>query len=124
MGDEKVNWELILHRLDDMKEAQEMLNKKVDSMNEKLELIPELKNTVHDIKDWKDKLQEVISTSEMKDLKEWMKEMNEIVSVSQMKEMKDEVYKQKSKWTATIAIIGAIQVLMGILVTLAKMGMF
>lgn len=124
MADENVNWELILHRLDDMKQAQDALNSKVDAMNIKLDVIPELKTNIHDIKEWKDKLQEIISTSELKDLKEWKQKMDEVVSVTQMKEMKDEVYKQKSKWTATIAIIGAIQVLMGILVALAKLGIF
>lgn len=124
MAEDKVNWELIIHRLDDMKEAQELLSKKVDSMNQKLELIPELRTNIHDIKEWKEKIQEVISTSELSGIKEWKKDMDDVVSVPQMKDMKDEVYKQKSKWTATIAIIAAIQIIMGLLVTLTKLGVF
>jgi hypothetical protein len=35
-----------------------------------------------------------------------------------MKEAKDEVYKQKNRWTATIAILLFIQIIVGIIVSL------
>lgn len=118
------NWELILHKIEDINKAQANMDKKIDAINLKLGIVDTLSTQVHDIKDWKEKFQEELSVADLKELKEWKKGMDEIISVTQMKEMKDEVYKQKSKWTATIAIISAVQIVMGVLVTLAKLGVF
>lgn len=48
--------------------------------------------------------------------KAWIEKVNDVWSPAQMKEAKDELYKQKSKWGATIAIITFIQILLGIAV--------
>lgn len=52
------------------------------------------------------------------ELKAWQEKVNDVWSPSQMKESKDEVYRQKNRWTATIAIISFIQILIGILLAL------
>jgi len=50
----------------------------------------------------------------VKEHKEWMDEVTEIWSPTQMKEAKDELYKQKNRWTATMAIVIFIQIILGL----------
>lgn len=40
----------------------------------------------------------------------WIEKVNDVWSPTQMKEAKDEIYKQKTRWAATIAIITFIQI--------------
>jgi len=54
------------------------------------------------------------------DQKAWIEKVNDIWSPVQMKEAKDELYKQKNKWVATIAIITFIQFIIGLFVLLYK----
>jgi polyhydroxyalkanoate synthesis regulator protein len=49
---------------------------------------------------------------------EWIQKVNDIWSPVQMKEAKDELYKQKNRWVAVIAIMSFIQVIMGIILSL------
>ena len=44
----------------------------------------------------------------------WIERVNDVWSPTQMKEAKDEIYKQKSRWVAAIAIISFVQVMIGI----------
>lgn len=48
----------------------------------------------------------------------WIEKVNEIWSPMQMKEAKDEIYKQKTRWVAAIAIISFVQMLIGIGITI------
>jgi hypothetical protein len=48
----------------------------------------------------------------------WIDKVSEVWSPSQMKEAKDEIYKQKNKWAAAVAIIAFIQILMGVVLSL------
>ena len=48
----------------------------------------------------------------------WINKVNEVWSPSQMKEAKDEIYKQKSRWAAAIAIIAFVQILVGAAITI------
>ena len=57
------------------------------------------------------------------DQKAWIEKVNDIWSPAQMKEAKDELYKQKNKWVATIAIITFIQFVIGVLVVIYKGGL-
>jgi hypothetical protein len=43
----------------------------------------------------------------------WMEKVNDVWSPNQMKEAKDEIYKQKSRWVAAIAIITFVQIIIG-----------
>lgn len=49
----------------------------------------------------------------------WIDKVNDVWSPSQMKEAKDELYKQKNRWVAAIAIITFIQILIGIIISLS-----
>jgi hypothetical protein len=52
----------------------------------------------------------------------WIEKVNDVWSPTQMKEAKDEIYKQKSRWIAAIAIISFIQIAIGAAITIwAKM---
>lgn len=44
----------------------------------------------------------------------WVEKVNDVWSPTQMKEAKDEIYKQKSRWVAAIAIITFVQILVGL----------
>ena len=90
---------LVLKELDRMNSNYENLRENIENINVKL----------NDVKNTEKSLQ---------DLKVWQEKVNEIWSTSQMKEAKDEVYKQKNRWTATIAILLFIQVLIGVIVSL------
>jgi hypothetical protein len=48
----------------------------------------------------------------------WIAKVNDIWSPSQMKEAKDELYKQKNRWVAAIAIMTFIQVMVGIIISI------
>lgn len=49
---------------------------------------------------------------------EWIQKVNDIWSPSQMKEAKDELYRQKNRWVAAIAIMSFIQVIIGIAISI------
>lgn len=48
----------------------------------------------------------------------WIDRVNDVWSPSQMKEAKDEIYKQKSRWVAAIAIVTFVQIAIGIAITI------
>ena len=48
----------------------------------------------------------------------WIERVNDVWSPNQMKEAKDEIYKQKNRWVAAIAIVTFIQILVGVVISL------
>jgi hypothetical protein len=48
----------------------------------------------------------------------WIEKVNDVWSPTQMKEAKDEIYKQKSRWVATIAIVTFVQIMIGLAISL------
>lgn len=48
----------------------------------------------------------------------WMEKVNDVWSPNQMKEAKDEIYKQKSRWVAAIAIITFVQIIIGLVISI------
>jgi hypothetical protein len=50
------------------------------------------------------------------DQKNWIERVNDVWSPAQMKEAKDEIYAQKNKWVATIAIMTFIQIALGLII--------
>lgn len=53
----------------------------------------------------------------------WMEKVNDVWSPNQMKEAKDEIYKQKSRWVAAIAIITFVQIIIGFVISIwGKLG--
>ena len=94
-------------------EYSKLVLKELDRMNSNYENLRENRENINV------KLNDVKNTEKsLQDLKVWQEKVNEIWSTSQMKEAKDEVYKQKNRWTATIAILLFIQVLIGVIVSL------
>jgi hypothetical protein len=87
---------LVLKELERLNEGQIALKKDIDKkfsdLNEKM---TEFKGTEKDVQE----------------LKEWREKVTEIWSPSQMKQSKDEVYEQKNKWSKVVGIIIAIQIL-------------
>lgn len=81
---DNVNVELILHRLDEISRKQDEFNKKVEDLTIQLAKVKTIENTVDNIKEWKDKVQEVISTSELREFKEWKAKMEEQMSPTQL----------------------------------------
>ena len=49
---------------------------------------------------------------------DWIQRVNYIWSHIQMKEAKDEIYRQKNRWVAVIAIMSFIQIVVGVILTL------
>lgn len=52
------------------------------------------------------------------DQKLWIEKVTDVWSTTQMKEAKDEIYKQKSRWVAAIAIFIFIQTLLTFAITI------
>ena len=48
----------------------------------------------------------------------WIEKVNDVWSPSQMKEAKDELYRQKNRWAAAIAIITFVQIAVGVAIAL------
>ena len=90
---------LVLKELDRMNNNYENLRENIENINSKLNDVKNTEKSLHDLKIWQEKI-------------------NDVWSPSQMKEAKDEVYKQKNRWTATIAILLFIQIIVGIIVSL------
>lgn len=98
-------------------EYSKLILKELDRMNSNFE---NLRSDFDDkFREINEKLGDVKTTKEtMAELKAWQEKVNEVWSPTQMKEAKDELYKQKNKWIATIAILAFIQIIIGILVSL------
>ena len=98
-------------------EYSKLVLKELDRMNNNYESLRD--NIEQKFNDINSKLSDVKNTEKsVQDIKAWQDKVNEIWSPSQMKEAKDEIYKQKSRWTATIAILLFLQIIIGILVSL------
>jgi hypothetical protein len=98
-------------------EYSKLVLKELDRMNNNYESLRD--NIEEKFKDINSKLSDVKNTEKnVNDIKVWQEKINEIWSPTQMKEAKDEIYKQKNRWTATIAILLFIQIIIGIIVSL------
>ncbi len=49
---------------------------------------------------------------------EWIQKVNDVWSPAQMKEAKDELYRQKNRWVAAIAVMSFIQIVIGIVISI------
>lgn len=107
MAENKDSWadysKLVLKELERLNENHEKMredfDKRLNEMNLKL----------NDVKN----IEKNVNTNS-----EWIQKVNDIWSPSQMKEAKDEIYKQKNRWVAVIAIVSFVQVIMGVILSL------
>ena len=114
----EVNWELIVHRLDTIAKSQEATTDKLNTIEEKLTKLETLKDSVDDLKSWKNTLQEVVSTNELKDLRIWKQKMDEITSPTLLKETLSDVAKLKTFKTHALMVWAVVQAIMVVLIFL------
>ena len=103
MSEESGTWgdysKLVLKELERLNDNyNEMRNSMDNRFNELNQKLTEFKNTEAKV---------ASQTS-------WIEKVNDVWSPSQMKEAKDELYRQKNRWVAAIAILTFLQVLMGV----------
>lgn len=111
---QEANWELILHRLDDLTKNQELSSKKLDTIQEHLNKLNAVEKSVSEVIDWKVRMEEKISISELNDMKEWKSKMDEIVSPKQLDKIikeHDNLKTFKTKATMIWVIVQAIMVI-------------
>jgi len=107
MGDNNDTWadysKLVLKELERLNENHEKMRTDFDTrlneMSLKLNDIKGVEKTVNQNSDW-------------------IQRVNDIWSPLQMKEAKDEIYRQKNRWVAVIAIMSFIQIVVGVILTL------
>lgn len=107
MAENKDTWadysKLVLKELERLNENHEKMRTDFDSrlneMSLKLNDIKGIEKTVNQNSDW-------------------IQKVNDIWSPIQMKEAKDEIYRQKNRWVAVIAIMSFIQIVVGVVLTL------
>lgn len=87
----------------------ELFLKELERLNNNYE---GLRKDFEDVK--KDIAQTKATEQSVKKIEDWKQRVDDVMSPTQMKEMKDEVYTQKNKWTATVAIITFVQILFGV----------
>jgi len=103
MSTDRETWcnysKLVLKELERLNDNYEKMREDIDiRFKEMNTVLTEFKNT-----------EKVVS-----DQKNWIEKVNDVWSPMQMKEAKDEIYAQKNKWVATIAIITFVQILIGV----------
>jgi peptidoglycan hydrolase CwlO-like protein len=103
MADERGTWgdysKLVLKEL-------ERLNENYDKMRDDMDKrFSELNNKLTEFKNIEGKVANHAS---------WIEKVNDVWSPSQMKEAKDEIYRQKNRWVAAIAILSFVQIAVGI----------
>jgi hypothetical protein len=109
MSTENETWgdysKLVLKELERLNDNYERMREDIDSR------FKEMNNVLSDFKN---------TEKIVLDQKNWIEKVNDVWSPVQMKEAKDELYRQKNKWTATVAIITFIQIIVGILIVWLK----
>jgi chromosome segregation ATPase len=113
MGEKEDSWgEWSKHVLIEL----ERLNGKIDGINNRLSKIDRIKDNLYEVKEWKQKMQDTISTSELNDLKEWKQKMEEHQSPTQLEKHLEEHESLKTFKTQAMMIFAVVQALMGIIV--------
>jgi ribosomal protein L11 methylase PrmA len=96
---------LVLNELERLNENHERMREDLTERFEEItQSLTEFKNTERQVQDQK----------------LWIEKVNDVWSPVQMKEAKDELYRQKNKWVAAIAIISVLQVILTIILSIWK----
>ena len=103
MAEEKDTWggysKLVLKELERLNENYDKMRSDIESRFQELnQKLTEVKNV----------------ESKVDSQAKWIERVNDVWSTSQMQSAKDEIYKQKNRWVAAIAIISFIQVVLGV----------
>lgn len=107
MSEEKESWgdysKLVLKELERLNDNYDKMRVDMDTrFNELNQKLTEVKN-----------VEKTVNVNTI-----WIERVNDVWSPSQMKEAKDEIYKQKSRWVAAIAIVTFVQIAVGIAISL------
>lgn len=109
MSTENNTWgdysKLVLRELERLNDNYERMREDIDTR------FKEMNNSLSDFKN----TEKIVF-----DQKTWIEKVNDVWSPVQMKEAKDELYSQKNKWVATVAIITFIQIAISIFVLFMK----
>lgn len=102
MSENKDTWgdysKLVLKELERLNDSHEEMKRDMDTKFAELsQKLTEFKNIEKSVQDHED----------------WIEKVNDVWSPTQMKEAKDEIYKQKSRWVAALAIISFVQIAIG-----------
>ena len=92
----EVNWELIVHRLDTIVKSQDEFKAQLREIGDEVSKINSIKEGVDNLKEWKDKVEEIMPIKDMESIVEWKKKVDEVISPTQLKELITEVEKLKS----------------------------
>jgi len=107
MAENKDSWadysKLVLKELERLNENHEKMRSDFDSR------LNEMSLKLNDVKG----IEKTVNQNS-----EWIQKVNDIWSPIQMKEAKDELYKQKNRWVAVIAIMSFIQIVMGVILSI------
>ena len=111
MSEDKESWgdysKLVLKELERLNDNYDKMRVDMDTrFNELNQKLTEVKN-----------VEKTVNVNTL-----WIERVNGVWSPTQMKEAKDEIYKQKSRWVAAIAIVTFVQIAVG--VALAVWGNF
>ena len=111
MSEDKESWgdysKLVLKELERLNDNYDKMRVDMDTrFNELNQKLTEVKN-----------VEKTVNVNTL-----WIERVNDVWSPTQMKEAKDEIYKQKSRWVAAIAIVTFVQIAIG--VALAVWGNF
>jgi len=94
---------LIMQQLAEFRAGQKEMREEMDRRFTQINTtLLEFKSTIKDVNE----------------IKEWKKQVNDVWSTPQMKDAKDEVYEQKNRWSKTIGILIAVEVVIGILMAM------
>ena len=96
---------LVLKELERLNDNYERMRQDIDTR------FQEMQNTLSDFKN----TERLVS-----DHKGWIEKVNDVWSPQQMKEAKDEIYSQKNKWVATVAIVTFLQIVLGFVIFFIK----
>ena len=110
----EVNWELIVHRLDEISKAQSEHGNKLGKIEEKLNKLDLMDEKLEEVVHWKSSVQEVVSTNELREIKDYKKKMEEQISPMQFGKLLTEFENIKTFKTQSTMIWVIVQVIMGL----------
>ncbi len=100
----EINWELIVHRLDEIVKSQTEIKPRLDEIDKKLMRIETLNEKVDEIRTWKEHMLEVMSPKDLEDMREWKKKVDELVTPTQLRQLLKEFEALKTFKTQALMI--------------------
>jgi hypothetical protein len=116
------NIDIIIHRLDEIRETQKDINNKLDYLYENINRIDKSIVVLDSITKWKDNLDEVISIDDLKSIKKWKNEVEPLLNKEEIDHLYNEIDSLKTFKVKAITIWSIIQAIMGFLIFWKKMG--